>query len=50
MMTLVMLFLYSIVKFDKGDITTGTSEAILGRKPRSLEEFIEDYRTILKGA
>ena len=47
--TLVMLFLYSIVKFGKGDITTGDTEAILGRRPRSLQDFIADHRTLLLG-
>jgi uncharacterized protein YbjT (DUF2867 family) len=48
-MTLVMLALYTVVRLGKGDISTSTSEEILGRKPRSLDEFIQDHRSILLG-
>ncbi|MGM0432917.1 MAG: NmrA family NAD(P)-binding protein [Spirochaetota bacterium] len=48
-MTLVMLVLYLVVKRGLGDITTTTSEEILGRKPRSLDTFIEDHRALLLG-
>jgi uncharacterized protein YbjT (DUF2867 family) len=48
-MTLVMLALYSVVKSGNGDISTSTSQEILGRKTRSLDEFIEDHKSLLTG-
>ncbi|AHC14054.1 NmrA family NAD(P)-binding protein [Salinispira pacifica] len=48
-MTLVMLALYTIVRLGKGDISTDTAEKILGRKPRTLDEFIADNRALLLG-
>jgi uncharacterized protein YbjT (DUF2867 family) len=48
-MALVMLALYSVVKSGHGDITTTTSEEILGRKTRSLKEFIQDHKSLLIG-
>jgi uncharacterized protein YbjT (DUF2867 family) len=39
-MSLVMLVLYSLVKFGKSDITTSECRDILGREPGSLESFI----------
>jgi uncharacterized protein YbjT (DUF2867 family) len=48
-MTLVMLALYSVVKSGNGDISTTTSEEILGRKTRSLEEFIQDHKSLILG-
>ncbi len=48
-MTLVMLALYTIVRLGKGDISTDTSELILGRKPRTLDDFISDNRNLLLG-
>lgn len=48
-MTMVMLALYSVVKSGKGDITTFTSEEILGRKTIGLEEFIHDHKNLLLG-
>lgn len=48
-MILVMLMLYGVVKRGKADITTGTSSELLGRTPRSLEAFIDDYRDIMTG-
>lgn len=50
MMTLVMVALYTVVKLGKGDITTDESEKILGRKTRSLDDFIADNRNLLKGS
>jgi nucleoside-diphosphate-sugar epimerase len=48
-MTLVMLALYSVVKSGNGDITTRTSEEILGRKTRNLEWFIQDHKHLFLG-
>lgn len=48
-MTLVMLALYSVVKSGKGDISTTTSEEILGRKTIGLEEFIKDHKSLFFG-
>lgn len=48
-MALLMVTIYSIVRFGKGDVSTETSEKILARKTRSLEEFIQDHKEILKG-
>lgn len=48
-MTLVMLALYSVVKSGNADITTSTSEEILGRPPRSLDQFIADNSSSFNG-
>jgi uncharacterized protein YbjT (DUF2867 family) len=48
-MTLVMLALYSVVKSNKGNVTTGDSEKILSRKTISLEQFIQDHRALFLG-
>lgn len=43
-MSVVMLVLYSIVRFGKGDITTGDTRRILQREPASLEAFLRSHR------
>ncbi len=43
---LVMLALYSAARMGKADGTTGTAEEILGRKPRSLDDFIRDHKEL----
>jgi len=48
-MALVMLTLYSIVKNGKADSTTNTSRELLGKEPISLEQFIEDHKSIFLG-
>lgn len=48
-MSAVMLALYSVVRFGKGDIGTGTTAELLGRAPRSLDAFIADHREALRG-
>jgi len=48
-MTLVMLFLYTTVKLGRGDITTNDAESLLGRPPRSLRDFLADYKGCLSG-
>lgn len=49
-MSLVMLALYSVVRFGKGDISTETAIELLGREPRSLSQFIADHIDILRGS
>ncbi|MFP4563249.1 MAG: SDR family oxidoreductase [Spirochaetia bacterium] len=43
---LVMLALYSAARMGKADGTTDAAEKILGRKPRSLDDFIRDHRAL----
>ena len=47
---LVMLALYSVARMGKADGTTGTAEEILGRKPRSLDDFIRDHKGLFVSA
>lgn len=46
---LVMLALYSVVRLNRGDVTTGDSEILLGRKTGSLDRFILDHASLLRG-
>ncbi|MDA3955148.1 NmrA family NAD(P)-binding protein [Oceanispirochaeta sp.] len=46
-MILVMLVLYTVVRLGRGDVTTPTSQILLGRNPRSLQEFIKDSKDVL---
>ncbi len=43
-MSLVMLALYSIIKFGKGDITTDDTGRLLGRPPKDLTAFLQENR------
>jgi uncharacterized protein YbjT (DUF2867 family) len=45
-MSIVMLVLYSIVRFGKGDITTEDTRRILQRDPASLETFLHSHRDL----
>lgn len=49
-MSAVMLALYSVVRFGKGDINTNTTAELLGRTPRSLDAFIADHLGYLRGS
>jgi hypothetical protein len=42
-----MLVLYTVVRLGRGDVTTPTSQILLGRNPRSLQEFIKDSKDVL---
>ena len=46
-MVAVMYALYSVVRIGNGDISTDTTEQILGRRPRTLYEFIADHTELL---
>lgn len=47
-MSVVMLTLYTVVKFGRSDISTNTLAEILGRRPRSLDDFIKDHIHLFK--
>lgn len=49
-MVLVMLALYTVVRFGKGDITTDTTQSLLQRSPISLDTYIADHRVLFGGA
>lgn len=44
---LVMLALYSVVKLGKGNFVTTELAELLGRAPRSVDQFIFDYHNVL---
>lgn len=46
---LIMFALYSVVKSGNGDVSTNTTEQILGRKPRGLDSFIIDNKDLFLG-
>jgi len=48
-MILVMLALYTVVRFGKGDITTDTAQELLQRPPLSLDAYITDHKTLFRG-
>jgi nucleoside-diphosphate-sugar epimerase len=43
---MVMYVLYSVTRLGKGGVATHTFEELVGRKPRSLDEFIRDNREL----
>lgn len=47
---LVMYALYSVTRMGKAGGATSDFEEIVGRNPRSLDEFIQDHRAILAGS
>lgn len=46
---LVMYALYSVTRLGKAGVATETFERLVGRKPRSLDEFIADHHEVLAG-
>ncbi len=48
-MILVMLALYTVVRFGKGDITTETTQELLQRPPISLDTYITDHMVLFGG-
>lgn len=48
-MVLVMLALYTVVRFGKGNITTETTQSLLQRSPISLDTYIADHRALFGG-
>ncbi len=48
-MVLVMLALYTVVRFGKGDITTDTTQELLQRSPISLDRYIADHKALFGG-
>ncbi len=44
---LVMYALYSVMRLGKVGAATDTFEKLVGRRPRSLDEFIDHHRTVL---
>jgi uncharacterized protein YbjT (DUF2867 family) len=43
---LVMYALYSVTRLGKAGVATDTFRELVGREPRSLDEFIEDHREL----
>lgn len=46
---LVMYALYSVTRLGKAGTATDTFEEIVGRPPRTLDEFVEDHREVFRG-